>query len=95
MEGLDKTVQEPAFVKAIGNQIKEIIFVMIICILQGFNHILVKCGHCFATHHLGMILAIILVGLIKNHTRLLSMPELHANHTVWIAKEKAQNFPVA
>ena len=56
---------------------------------------MLMCGRCFATYHLGMILTIILVEPIENRTRLLGVPDLHANHyTVGIGRIGSQvRFP--
>ena len=56
------------------------------------NYMMVKCGNCFATYHLGMILAIIQVGPIRNRSGLIGMPDLHASqYTVFCVSIFSRN----
>ena len=66
---------------------------MTICYLYLWLVNISHAAKAFATYHLWMISAIIQVGPIKNRTKFLGVPDLHANHfIVWIGKEKAPNF---
>ena len=54
---------------------------------------MVMCGCCLATYHLGMILPIIQVAPMENQTGFLGMPDLQANHCmVRKGKEETPKF---